>query len=342
MTSNILIVDDNPLNIELLEGYLSSSNYAIAKATNGLEALERVEADKPDLILLDIMMPGLNGYEVCKHLKDNPGTRLIPIIMLTALHDIKDKVQGLEAGADDFISKPFNNIELTTRIKSLLRIKHLNDELEDMESIVVTLARAIEAKDLYTRGHSERVAKYAEELAKYLGISISDQILLRRSGFLHDIGKIGVPGNILNKPDSLSDLEVEEINKHTIISAEILKPLRSARQVIPIIRHHHEKWNGTGQPDKLKGEDIPLLARILTVADIYDALTTDRSYRPRMTQEKAFKVLLSEAGTSCDPDIVNNFIKMMEEAEQQGRVIVDLSSLIIEDDDPSTEEAIAP
>lgn len=333
--SKVLIVDDNQLNIELLEGYLANSDYQIASANNGLEALEQIAMDKPDLILLDIMMPGLNGYEVCRRLKGDPATRLIPIIMLTALHDMKDRIEGLESGADDFISKPFNHVELAARIRSLLRIKHLNDELEDMESIIVTLAKAIEAKDLYTKGHSERVAKYAEELAKYLGLSDSDQVLLRRSGLLHDIGKIGVAGNILNKPDSLNKFEVEEISKHTTISAEILKPLRSAAQVIPIVKHHHEKWNGSGQPDALKGVQIPLLARILTVADIYDALTTDRSYRPRMTQEKAFKVLSEESGVSCDPEIVTSFIEMMEEAQQKGRVIVDLSLLDQGDDIPA-------
>lgn len=335
MNSKLLLVDDSPLNIELLDGYLSSGNYDIVTAANGVEALEKVAEHNPDLILLDIMMPGMNGYEVCKRLKKDPATRFIPIILLTALHDIKDKIEGIEAGADDFISKPFNHIELTTRIRSLLRIKHLNDELEDMESIVITLAKAIEAKDLYTRGHSERVAKYAEALAKYRNHEWSDQILLRRAGFLHDIGKIGIPGNILNKPASLSALEVKEVSKHTTISAEILKPLRSAQQVIPIVRHHHEKWNGTGLPDGLRGEEIPLLARILTVADIYDALTTDRSYRPRMTKEKAFEVLLSESGTSCDPSIVESFIKMLEEAEAADQTIVDLSYLDVDDEQPA-------
>lgn len=312
MKSKILAVDDNPLNIELLEAYLLKDGYEVIVANNGVEALEQVKNQKPDLVLLDIMMPELDGYEVCKTLKNDPEYRFIPIIMLTALHDIKDKVKGIEAGADDFISKPFNHLELMTRVKSLLRIKYLHDDLEDMENIIYTLTTAVEAKDKYTRGHSERVSKYAEGLAKYLKLSKADQILLRRAGLLHDIGKIGISGEILNKPGVLDADEMDDVKRHPVISADILKHLKSVQQIIPAIKHHHERWDGTGHPDKLKGEKIPLLARILQVADIYDALTSDRPYRSKMSNKEALGVLKLEAGKSCDPRLVDSLIEMLK------------------------------
>lgn len=315
MQSKVLIVDDNPLNVELLEAYLSSSGYEIYIADNGAAALEQVEKHFPDLILLDVMMPQIDGYEVCHRLKNDEKTRLIPIIMLTALHDIQDKIKGIEAGADDFISKPFNNIELLTRVRSLLRIKHLNDELESIENIIYSLATIIEAKDPYTRGHSERVAIYAERLARELGLSEEDQKTLRRAGLLHDIGKIGIPSLILNKPSELSNEEFTEVNKHSVISELIIKPLKSAQAILPAIRHHHERWDGSGIPDGLSGESIPLFARILMVADIYDALTTDRPYRGRLTQEKATSLLIQESGRVCDPHVTDVFLKMIQRSE---------------------------
>lgn len=311
MKPKILAVDDNPANIEILEAYLLKDGYEIIKASNGIEALEKVNEHSPDIILLDIMMPEMNGYEVCEKLKNDPKYRFIPIIMLTAMQDIKDKIKSIEAGADDFITKPFNHLELRTRIKSLLRIKSLYDDLEDMENILFTLASIIEAKDEYTKGHSERVSKYAQRLAEHLGLPKLDQTLLRRSGLLHDIGKIAISSDILNKPGALTGKEMDDINKHVLISSDFLKHLKSAEQLLPIIKYHHERWDGTGYPDGLNGEEIPLLARILRVADIYDALTSDRPYRSKMSKEKAFEVLRSEANKGCDPNLVDALIKML-------------------------------
>jgi putative two-component system response regulator len=314
LQAKILVVDDNPLNVELLEAYLNSSDYITLTAYNGIEALEQVSKNTPDLILLDVMMPEMDGYEVCRKLKNEEDTRLIPIIMLTALHDVQDRIKGIEAGADDFISKPFNNVELLTRVKSLLRIKRLNDELESIENVLFSLAAVIEAKDPYTRGHSERVALYAERLAKEIGLTEEDQKSLRRAGFLHDIGKIGISSSILNKPGQLSDAEISEINKHSSISELIIKPLKSANTILPAIKHHHERWNGTGVPDALTGENIPLFARILMIADIFDALTTDRPYRNRLSFKEAINELEQEAGTTCDPRLVEVFAKMIRKA----------------------------
>lgn len=321
MKSKVLVVDDNPLNIELLDAYLKSSGYEISTATNGKEALALINANPPDLILLDIMMPEIDGYEVCRRVKSEPSSRTIPIILLTALHDVQDRITGIEAGCDDFISKPFNNIELLTRVKSLLRIKALNDELEDMENVLYSLASIIEAKDPYTRGHSERVAVYAVKLAKELSLSKDDQILLKRAGLLHDIGKIGIPGIILNKPSELTEDELKEINKHSVISENILKPLKFASNIIPIIRYHHERWDGSGMPDGLKGKEIPLLARILMIADIYDALTTDRSYRSKLSTEEALEILHHDSNKVCDPELVIKFDNLIRKYSQENHNI---------------------
>lgn len=321
MKSKVLVVDDNPLNIELLDAYLKSSGYEISTATNGKEALALINANPPDLILLDIMMPEIDGYEVCRRVKSDPSSRTIPIILLTALHDVQDRITGIEAGCDDFISKPFNNIELLTRVKSLLRIKALNDELEDMENVLYSLASIIEAKDPYTRGHSERVAVYAVKLAKELGLSKDDQILLKRAGLLHDIGKIGIPGIILNKPSELTEDELKEINKHSVISENILRPLKFASNIIPIIRYHHERWDGSGMPDGLKGKEIPLLARILMIADIYDALTTDRPYRSKLSMEEALETLHHDSNKVCDPELVIKFDNLIRKYSQENHNI---------------------
>lgn len=315
MKPKVLVVDDNPLNIELLDAYLKSSGYEIITATNGREALSIIDSNPPDLLLLDIMMPEMDGYEVCRKVKGEPSTRTIPIVLLTALHDVQDRIKGIEAGCDDFISKPFNNIELLTRVKSLLRIKALNDELEDMENVLYSLASIIEAKDPYTRGHSERVSYYAVKLAEELGFSKDDQILLKRAGLLHDIGKIGIPGIILNKPSELTDEELKEINKHPAIAEIILKPLKFASSIIPVIRYHHEQWDGNGMPEGLKGTQIPLLARVLMIADIYDALTTDRPYRSKLSMEDALKTLHHDSNKVCDPELVDIFDRMIRRTD---------------------------
>lgn len=322
MKPKVLIVDDNPLNIELLDAYLKSSGYEIINATNGKEAIASINANPPDIILLDIMMPEIDGYEVCRRVKSDPSIRTIPIILLTALHDVQDRITGIEAGCDDFISKPFNNIELLTRVKSLLRIKTLNDELEDMENVLYSLASIIEAKDPYTRGHSERVAVYAVKLAEELSLSNDDQILLKRAGLLHDIGKIGIPGIILNKPSELTEDELREINKHSVISENILKPLKFASNIIPIIRYHHERWDGSGMPNGLKGTQIPLLARILMIADIYDALTTDRPYRSKLSMEDALKTLHQDSNKVCDPELVIKFASLIRRYSEENRNII--------------------
>ncbi|MBI3081048.1 MAG: response regulator [candidate division NC10 bacterium] len=312
----ILVVDDNPHARELLRAALVAEGYTVTLAEGGEEALAKVAEEVPELILLDINMPGLNGYEVCSRLKGTEATRLIPIIFLTSMSDLEDKLRGIEVGADDFLTKPFRKVELLARAKSLLRVKRLNDRLENAENVLFALANAIEAKDPYTEGHIFRVATLALKLGRRLGLSADHQESLWKGGILHDIGKIGVPDAILNKAGRLTPEEVTQMQVHAIVGERICQPLRSIRYLLPVIRHHHEKFNGTGYPDGLRGEAIPITARIGGVVDMYDALITDRPYRPRLSREEAFGILRAGAGDgTLDPELVASFITMVREEE---------------------------
>jgi putative two-component system response regulator len=227
-------------------------------------------------------------------MKSKPETRLIPVILLTSLNSDADRIHGIMCGADDFLNKPVNKHELLARAHSLLRLKHFTDELDNAEHVLFSLALSIEAKDPYTEGHCDRLSKYSVALGEKLGLSEELRVALRRGGLVHDIGKLAVPESILLKPGALTPEERKIMEKHTIDGERICTPLRSFRHVLPIIRHHHEKWDGSGYPDGLKGEQIPLTARILQVTDIYDALTTDRPYRKALAQGKAFAILHEE------------------------------------------------
>ncbi len=308
----ILVVDDMVQNVELLEAHLIGEKYDVITAYDGIEALEKIERDPPDLVLLDINMPLMDGYQVCRKIKENEATRLIPIVMITALTDIEDKIRGIESGADDFITKPFNKVELLARTKSLLKTKYLNDQLDNAERVIFALANAVEAKDKYTQGHISRVSHYATRLAQEIGLSDHDAKVLRKGGKLHDIGKIGVDDAILNKPGSLTAEEFKAIKKHPVLGYNICRPLHSVHEALPAIRWHHEKLDGSGYPDGLKGEKIPLTARIMAIVDVYDALTTTRPYRSEFSQEKSFEILKDESKKGWwDHDLVNMFINLL-------------------------------
>ena len=309
----ILIVDDIPQNVDLVSYLMRSEGYEVASASNGLEALAQVAAAPPDLILLDIMMPTLDGYAVCRQLKARPETRLVPIVLITALGDEADKLLGIEAGADDFLTKPFSHAELKARARSLLRLKTFTDELEHAETMLLTLGRTVEAKDPYTQGHCERLAAYSVALGLMLGLPPDDLTALDRGGALHDLGKIGIPDAILLKPAGLTKAEWAIMREHPIIGERICLPLRSLKRVLPIIRHHHERWDGGGYPDGLAGEAIPLTARILQVVDIFDALTTERPYKPALSQATALAALREEVARGWrDPEVVEPFIDLVE------------------------------
>lgn len=311
----VLIVDDNPTNVELVSVQLKPYQYQIRKAYNGEEALELIKEDAPDLILLDLMMPRMSGYEVCKILKSNPKTHLIPIIIVTALRELDDKIKALELGADDFLLKPYNKLELVTRVKSLIRLKELYDDLDSSEDIVFTLVETLEAKDVYTRGHSERVAKYSVLLAKSLGLNPTDVSTIRRGALLHDIGKVGVKESILNKEARLTSEELAHIRTHPARGYEICKRLKSFKNVLPIIRSHHERVDGQGHPDGLTGDQIPLSARICAITDAFDAMTSNRPYRKGISPLKAADIFEREMHSGqWDPEILQTFVRLIRES----------------------------
>ncbi len=308
----ILIVDDNKVNVELLRTQLKHYQYDLDVAYDGEEALEKIQTNLPDLVLLDLMMPKISGFEICKSIKHNKNTQFIPVIVITALQELDDKIKAIELGADDFLVKPINRLELVTRIKSLLHMKFLHDDLDTSESILFSLAQALEAKDFYTRGHSERVADLAIQLASTMGFSERELENMRRGGLLHDIGKIGIKESILLKPGKLTEEEMAHIRSHPARGYDICSPLKSLEPCLPIIRSHHERMDGQGYPDGLKGEEIPLAARIIAVADAFDAMTTDRPYRKGMEQDTAIKIFENEIDSGqWDPNVVKALIKIL-------------------------------
>jgi putative two-component system response regulator len=290
----ILVADDNEANRELLSALLSAEGYQVVCAASGRQALEHVDGGSIDLALLDVVMPRPTGYEVCQAMKSKPETRLIPVVLLTSLNTDSDRIHGIMCGADDFLNKPVNKHELLARVHSLVRLKQFTDELDNAETVLSSLALSIEAKDPYTEGHCDRLSKYSVAVAERLGLPEDLRVALRRGGLVHDIGKLGVPEHILLKPGPLTPEERKIMEQHTIMGERICAPLRSFRHVLPIIRHHHEKRDGSGYPDGLKGEQIPLTARVLQVTDIYDALTTDRPYRKALPPQEAFAILRKE------------------------------------------------
>jgi putative two-component system response regulator len=307
----VLIVDDHPLNITLLEAYLEQVDCEVAVARGGTEALEILSRISCDLVLLDIQMDDLDGFTVCQRMKSDPRTRLVPVVMVTALSATDDRIRALDVGADDFLAKPVDRLELIARVTSLLRLKRTLDQLEDTERVVFALARAVEAKDSYTESHTSRVASSARALGECLGLDEAQLDDLYRGGAIHDIGKIGIPDRILLKSGPLTPGEMEIMRSHPILGEEIARPLRTAAGLLSIIRHHHEAVDGTGYPDGLSGDDIPLAARIVSICDAYDALISDRPYRSGMSEADAIAVLNEGAGKQWDSRLVDLFIGEM-------------------------------
>jgi len=291
----VLVADDDTATRNLLSELLKDQGYSVFGAQDGQEALDFLLTHDPAVALLDVMMPKLTGFEVCLAAKANPETRLIPIVLLTGLSSTDDRIRGITCGADDFLSKPVNAEELVARVKSLVRLKEFTNELESAERVLFSLVLSIEAKDPYTKDHCNRLSRYSVALAERLRLPSHLCRALHLGGIVHDVGKVAVPEHILLKAGPLTPEERQIMEQHTIVGERICKPLKSLRHVLPIIRHHHEKLNGSGYPDGLKGEEIPLTARILQIVDIYDALATDRPYRRAMPPEQVFSVMHEEA-----------------------------------------------
>jgi putative two-component system response regulator len=311
----VLIVDDYEPNLSGLRLLLECVGYDVLTSTSGSDALRVVHAERPDVVLLDVIMPGMSGFDVCAALKDNAATRLTPVVLISAAQLRDTRVAGLDAGADDFLNKPVDPEELYARVRSLIRLKRVTDALETAEALFIALGRMIEARDPYTEGHCERLAEYAVALGRRLDLDKPDLDALYRGAFLHDIGKIAIPDRVLLKKGKLTKKEYLLMQQHPAIGDELCKTVKSLDDVRPIVRWHHERADGRGYPDKLAGNDIPLLACIVSVVDMFDALTTDRPYRKAISGGAAYRMLLDEArGGWREPELVETFIELHRES----------------------------
>jgi len=331
----ILVIDDDRDIVKLIEAQISRMGYEVIPAYNGLTGIEEAEKSDPDLVLLDITMPDIDGFEVVQRLKADEKTAFIPIILLTVKTDLKELVKGLELGADEFIVKPFSSMELLARIKAMLRIKALQDKLRGMKDEVEkklkrkikevqnlymlsikALAVAIDTKDHYTYSHSENVTKYALLIAKKMGLKEKEIREIEQACQMHDLGKIGIHDYVLAKKDKLSRKEREEIETHSLKGVEILKPLPFLNRVVELVKQHHERYDGEGYPGGEKGNNIRIGARIMAVADAYDAMVSERPYREKaLTQDEAIEELKRNRGTQFDPVVVEAFLGCVEDGE---------------------------
>ena len=305
----VLAVDDNEQNLLLLEEYLWSWGYEVVLARDGAEAVDLYPRCNPSIIVLDVMMPNMDGYEAAQIIKSSPAGRTIPILMLTALTGTDDKIRALDAGADDFLNKPINREELRTRIRSLIRIRNLRKELDSSENIIMTLTTALESKDPRTSGHVHRVASYAGRLCDKLGFSADEKEVVIKGAMLHDVGMIGVPDHLLTTSPE-TDEERGRVADHTRMGASILEPMTTFREFVPIVRWHHERWDGTGYPDGLKGDAIPLEAQIVALANRFDEI----HHETPITESAAVQQLSAEAEAGAfNPELVKYFAGALDE-----------------------------
>jgi putative two-component system response regulator len=309
----VVVVDDTDVTAEVLRRHLVAEGYTVEVAHDGPSGLEAVRRVSPDLVLVDILMPGMNGFELCRRLKVDPQTRLTPVVLVTTLDGRDDRLEGVEAGADDFLTKPVDVAQLRARVRALLRVKHCTDDLDSAEEVLLGLGRTVEARDPSTEGHCERLAAYAEAMGAALGLGPAEREVLYRGAMIHDVGKIAVPDAVLLKPGPLTPDEFEVMKRHTIVGEMLCADFRALRPVRPIVRHHHERIDGSGYPDRLVGAAVPLLAQIVGVLDVFDALTTPRPYRPALPLGAAVACLRDEAARGLhDSALVDVLIALHE------------------------------
>jgi putative two-component system response regulator len=311
-TARVLIVEDDPSSRALLVHLLTREGYRPIAVGDGRDGLRAAREDEPDLVLLDISLPGLNGFEICRALRSDPRTLMLPIILLTAHTSVDDVVTGLDAGADDFLRKPFERAELLARMRSVLRLADAMREVEGAHGVIAALANAVEAKDELTEQHCQRLSALAHRLGGEIGLASSELRAVIFGAVLHDVGKIGIRDAILTKPGPLTAEEWQEMRRHPLIGERICEPLVTSREFAPIIRHHHERWDGKGYPDGLRGDAIPIGARIVGVADAFDAMVHARPYRAARTVEQAVEELRRESGRQFDPTLVAAFVPLVE------------------------------
>jgi putative two-component system response regulator len=315
-SGTVLVVDDYEPNRTGLGFLLERADYRVLTAANGRDALDIVRRERPDLVLLDVVMPGMSGLEVCAEMKHGADTRLTPVVLVSGAQERQARLDGLNAGADDFLNKPVDPEELQTRVRSLMRLKRLTDDLDSAESLFVTLGRIIEARDPCTEGHCERLTEYATALGRSLNLDDADLVALHRGAFLHDVGKIAIPDRVLLKKGRLTRKEYELMKQHPIVGDELCRTVRSFDAVRAIVRHHHERLDGRGYPDGLAGDRIPLLAQIVSVVDVFDALTTDRPYRKALPTSTAYQIMRDDArGGWCREELLTAFIDLHEAGE---------------------------
>jgi putative two-component system response regulator len=312
-SSRVLVVEDDESIRLLLATLLAREGFAVFTANDGEAGLRAVAAHDPDVVVLDVGLPLIDGLEVTRRLRADRATRTLPVILLTARASIDDMVVGLDAGADDFVAKPFKRPELLARVRSAVRMRRATLGMETAQSVVAALANAVEAKDQMTEEHCERLATIAARLAERLALPVGEREAIAYGALLHDVGKIGVPEAILSKPGPLTEDEWTILRRHPEIGEGICRPLGLSREFAPIVRHHHERWNGSGYPDRLRTGAIPLGARIVALADAFDAMTHDRPYRPALSVAHALEELRAESGRQFDPDLVEPFIACLEE-----------------------------
>jgi putative two-component system response regulator len=317
VSATVLVVDDDPdVRAVITEGLLSLG-YAVRTAASAEDALIALEKAPPDLVLTDVHMGAMSGVELCARIKSDRRWALLPVVIVTAVTDLEARVAGLAAGADDFFAKPFELLEMRARVGALLRVKTLLDQLDRAESVITTLGATIEARDVYTGNHCERLARYAVDLGQALGVPDALRKALRLGGYLHDLGKIAVPDGVLLKPGPLTVAEREQVNRHPGVGADLVREMQTLHAVRPIIRHHHERWDGAGYPDGLRGEAIPLGARIMAVVDVYDALRTERPYKPPLALGASLDVLRAETDRGAfEPRIVEAFLTVLRDTGQ--------------------------
>jgi putative two-component system response regulator len=310
--SRVLIADDRESIRSLFHRLLSADGHDVVLAPDGASALAAVHRHRPDVVLLDVAMPLVDGLEVCRQLKADPATRLTPVVLVSGQTELTDRINGIEAGADDYLSKPVHPHELRARVRSLSRVKQLIDALDSAEAAFVALALTIEARDPYTMGHCERLSRTAVGLGRALGLGIDDLSALHRGGYLHDIGKVGVPDSVLLKPAPLTAEESALMRRHPEIGDSLCAPLQSLRSVRPIILGHHERLDGSGYPNGLRGDEVPLLAQIVGIVDVYDALTSRRPYRDALSHDEAVEFMMEETHAGrFNPRYVQAFLETL-------------------------------